>query len=120
MQLQERTTVASHSLTPQQATEMWQPLAVELRRETLVTLVTLLIAQLDAAGAVYANPVSGELEARARDKRQYVGILSTLRLLTVHLLLFHRNRNRSCRRRREPEAERWVGLKPSRCEVSVT
>ena len=83
---------AAASLTPQQATEMWQPLAVELRRETLVTLVTLLIAQLDAAGAVYANPVSGELEARARDKRQYVGILSTLRLLTVHLLLFHRCR----------------------------
>jgi len=63
------------SLTPQQATEMWQPIAVELRKETLRTLVALLFNLLGAP------------TGRARD---LVATLCTLRILTVHLLLFHR------------------------------
>lgn len=61
-------------MSPQQVTEMWQPLAVELRGETLLTLASLLVALL-----------SGE-----RGSREMVAAIAALRLLTVHLILFKR------------------------------
>ena len=63
-------------VTPQQVTEMWQPLAVELRGDTLLCLISLLVALL-----------SGN-----RSTKELASALCTLRLLTVHLLLLHRAR----------------------------
>lgn len=64
----------SDVLTAQQVTEMWQPLAVELCGDTLLTLCSILVSLL-----------SGE-----RDRRGLVATISALRVLTVHLVLYKR------------------------------
>jgi hypothetical protein len=61
-------------LTPQQATEMWQPWAVELGPSTLPALVGIL----------------GTVRSAGGNRRSSVAVLCTLRLLTVHLLLYDR------------------------------
>lgn len=55
-------------------TELWQPLAAELHRDTLLCLVSLAISLLTGN----------------RGRREIVAAVCTLRLLTVHLLLFAR------------------------------
>ena len=67
---------AGQQVTPQQVTEMWQPLGVELRRDTLLVLVSLCV----------------ELLHGERKKREIVAAICALRLLTVHLQLFDRCR----------------------------
>lgn len=62
------------TLTAQHVTEMWQPLGVELKRDTLTCLVSLCISLL-----------TGE-----RGRREIVSAVCALRVLTVHLQLFER------------------------------
>ena len=64
----------SQQLTPQHVTEMWQPLGVELKRDTLMCVVSLCISLL-----------TGQ-----RGKREIVSAICALRILTVHLQLFDR------------------------------
>ena len=61
-------------LTPQQVTEMWQPLAIELKRDTFVSIISLSISLL-----------KGD-----RGRREIVSAAATLRVLTIHLQFFER------------------------------
>ena len=65
---------APETITPQQVTELWQPLAVELHRDTVLCLISLLVALLTGQQA----------------KRELVSAVCAMRLLTVHFLLAER------------------------------